>query len=414
MLEYFPKTAATYWANYSVSHATFLGATIGDIDDAVRPYKAFIEANWAVLDQAPDTDADKLFVDIPPHVMEKLEEGNKIWVNGWLSIAERLEKQAADDLKKGRRRSAGGKLLRASALVTGAEWSQRVGEVKSRTFNRMHANFLNGVELTDYPLERLEIPYGEHTLDAMFIPAESKTDALPPVVLFMNGFHSSMDWYVQNGLVEECRKRGVACLLFDHPGSGTARHNKGLALEYQTEKFAKAAIDYLETRDDVDVSRLGLLGTSFGGYYAPRAASLEKRIKACFVWGAMFNWPIEEVFKEGTVDGRISQPIELISIEDFYWFTGKSTKQDLFDYMKKFDLSDVIAQYEGALFILHGENDSQCPLKFHAERTINEAVNASSTELVVIRPEDGGAEHCQLDNINTGRDLLADKIAETL
>ena len=42
-----------------------------------------------------------------------------------------------------------------------------------------------------------------------------------------------------------------------------------------------AVVDWLETRRDVDAARIGLWGVSLGGYYAPRAAAFEKRIKAC-------------------------------------------------------------------------------------------------------------------------------------
>ena len=42
----------------------------------------------------------------------------------------------------------------------------------------------------------------------------------------------------------------------------------------------KAVVDYLETRSDVDLSRIGIWGVSLGGYFAPRAAALEKKIKA--------------------------------------------------------------------------------------------------------------------------------------
>ena len=39
------------------------------------------------------------------------------------------------------------------------------------------------------------------------------------------------------------------------------------------------------TRSDLDTARIGLWGVSLGGYYAPRAAAFEKRIKACIALG---------------------------------------------------------------------------------------------------------------------------------
>jgi dienelactone hydrolase len=39
-------------------------------------------------------------------------------------------------------------------------------------------------------------------------------------------------------------------------------------------------VDYISTRKDVDMSKLALVGVSFGGQLAPRAASREHRFSA--------------------------------------------------------------------------------------------------------------------------------------
>jgi 2,6-dihydroxypseudooxynicotine hydrolase len=47
-------------------------------------------------------------------------------------------------------------------------------------------------------------------------------------------------------------------------------------------------------RDDLDSARIGLWGVSLGGYYAPRAAAFEPRIKACVALSGPYdmaaNW----------------------------------------------------------------------------------------------------------------------------
>ena len=49
-------------------------------------------------------------------------------------------------------------------------------------------------------------------------------------------------------------------------------------------------LDYIDTRRDLDAARIGIWGVSLGGYYAPRAAAFDKRIKACIALGGPFNW----------------------------------------------------------------------------------------------------------------------------
>jgi naringenin degradation protein FdeB len=97
--------------------------------------------------------------------------------------------------------------------------------------------------------------------------------------------------------------RGMAYLAVDFPGQGGALRLKDLHLPPDTERVAKAMIDYLETRPDVDATRVGMQGISMGGYGVPRAASGEKRIKAAFMSSGsydlksdLFEWypPIQE------------------------------------------------------------------------------------------------------------------------
>ncbi len=89
-----------------------------------------------------------------------------------------------------------------------------------------------------------------------------------------------------SGWCHELAARGISTLMVDCPGSGEALRFLGLKARVETEDWAKACVDYLETRSDVDPDRVGLAGWSLGGYYAPRAAAFEKRLKLVVAWGA--------------------------------------------------------------------------------------------------------------------------------
>ena len=51
----------------------------------------------------------------------------------------------------------------------------------------------------------------------------------------------------------------------------------------------KACIDYLVSRPEVDPNRVALLGISMAGYYAPRVAAFDKRIKALIAWSGCYS-----------------------------------------------------------------------------------------------------------------------------
>ena len=125
------------------------------------------------------------------------------------------------------------------------------------------------------PGERVAIPYEGKTLYGNL--RKPAGVAQPPIVMMCMGLDSAkeeMDDYENRFL-----KRGLATLAFDGPGQGEAEYEFGICPEY--EKPVGAVIDWIERRGDLDGGRVGIWGVSLGGYYAPRAACFEKRIKAC-------------------------------------------------------------------------------------------------------------------------------------
>jgi 2,6-dihydroxypseudooxynicotine hydrolase len=134
------------------------------------------------------------------------------------------------------------------------------------------------------PGERVTIPYQGKTL-AGILRKPVGIDK-PPVVVMAVGLDSTKeegDAYEAPFLA-----RGMATLIFDGPGQGEGQYDFAIRGDYEVP--VKAVIDYVETRGDLDTSRIGMWGVSLGGYYAPRAAAFEKRIKACIALGGPFNW----------------------------------------------------------------------------------------------------------------------------
>jgi alpha-beta hydrolase superfamily lysophospholipase len=90
-------------------------------------------------------------------------------------------------------------------------------------------------------------------------------------------------------------RRGMSFIDVDGPGHGGTLREKKLHAPPDSERVAKAVIDYLVTRTDVDPNRIGLHGSSMGGYSGPRCATTEKRIKAVAVWSGAYNL-IDDIF----------------------------------------------------------------------------------------------------------------------
>jgi len=147
---------------------------------------------------------------------------------------------------------------------------------------------------------------------------------------------------------------------------------------------------------------------SLGGYYAPRAAAFEKRFKCCVAWGAI--WDYGEVW-ERRLKSKTGQ--RSVPPFQFTWVFGKDTVEGALEVAKKMSLEGVIDKITCPLLVVHGENDRQIPL-WHAEKTIEGAVNSPRCELKVFTIVEGGTEHCQADNSAMFVDYAADWVADTI
>ena len=74
-------------------------------------------------------------------------------------------------------------------------------------------------------------------------------------------------------LADHLTRNGFAVLRFDDRGFGQSEGDFSKATSFDFATDAKAAIDYLKTRNEIDASKIGLMGHSEGGLVAPIVAS---------------------------------------------------------------------------------------------------------------------------------------------
>jgi dipeptidyl aminopeptidase/acylaminoacyl peptidase len=183
-----------------------------------------------------------------------------------------------------------------------------------------------------------------------------------------------------------------------------------MPVNFDSERWATAAMDWLEKRDDIDAFRVGVVAMSLGGYYAPRAAAFEKRLAACVAWGA--RW--DNVGSHGRI---LRDPNAARSITGWVdhalSYYGARTPDEAYEKIEKMTLNGIADRIACPLLVVHGANDRQVPLE-QAERTVHEAVNSPRAELRVFTAEEGGAEHVGGDLFSPTIDYIADWVAEVL
>lgn len=210
------------------------------------------------------------------------------WITEWTRVAEKNEALAEKFAGEGYKVTANEYYLRASTFYREACWPQPVDEPRMlTTYKKMRENFDKAWKMARPPFERVQINYEGKMLDGYFRKPNNPPGKKFPVVIAFQGADTMAEATIMGGGAYTAR--GMAYLAIDFPGQGGALRLKDLHLPPDTERVAKAMIDYLETRPDVDAGRVGMQGISMGGYGVPRAASGEKRIKAGFMSSGSYD-----------------------------------------------------------------------------------------------------------------------------
>ncbi len=213
------------------------------------------------------------------------------WYSDWLRVAEKNEKIALGFEADERRVTAHEFFRRAADFYRRALLFMPESEPRMiQTYNKLKEMFTKAWEMVPPPFERVEVPYEGHKLEALFYPVRGKPGARYPVIYNYAGADGILFRGNDGGAgAAQYVRRGMAFIDVDGPGHGGALRLKKLYAPPDSERVARAVIDYLETRPDVDGNRIGIHGSSMGGYSAPRCATAEKRIKAAAVWSGAFS-----------------------------------------------------------------------------------------------------------------------------
>ena len=379
MFKYFPTN---YVWNLSVDLAIEMGARIGEIEEMCAPLKE--AANQ------PD------------------KEGVQAFRETWAKMADKLCELAEEDESKGRLLSAGEKYGRAASyLITCERLQAHKAPGRLALYERELALFQKSIALSKENCVRVEIPYEGKHLSGLYVKADG-VKGPAPILIQVNGLDSTKEMKYRVGLPAWLAKRGISSLIVDQPGTGEALRLQGLHARYDSEHWASAIVDYLETHDEVDSSRIGMEGVSLGGYFCPRAVANEPRLALGVCWGANHDW--RDVQKRRLEkEGDFPVPHYWQHVQ---WVWGAKDMDDFMDIAENVHLDGQVEKITVPFLVTHGSKDSQIPLKW-AERTYEQLINSPKRELKIFTEREGGVQHSSFDNsINAGQ-YIADCVAET-
>jgi alpha-beta hydrolase superfamily lysophospholipase len=331
------------------------------------------------------------------------------WWEEWGRMGERLERVADAAASEGREATAGNTYLRAAMYYYTGERMIEPGEQKLGMYRKSLRCAKEGLKRRYRNIEMIDVKYEDAALPAYFMRSPVASGRAPTVVLF-DGLDNCKEMSVLFAGVE-LAFRGFNTLAIDGPGQGEALRLRHIHSRYDYEVAGTAAYEYVASRGDVDPERVAIAAYSLGGYYAPRVAAFEKRYAACVAWGAIFDYHDLWTKRRAAMKAAPANS-QAASHFQVPWVMGVPDMEAAMEKIKRYTLAGVAERIECPTLICHGDRDRLS--NEMVARQLYDAVGAKDKTLKIFRAEEGGFEHCQVDNRQVGTDYIADWLSARL
>lgn len=290
-------------------------------------------------------------------VLERLEGLDPVrWAAAWRDAGEAAWETAAATGDPAARRQA---YLRADGFFFLGRFPSPNHPDKLACAGRERDAYLAAGELFDPPLTRVTVPFAGAPGDGdevVFYYRRPPGVARPPVLVMWGGVDA---WKEQMTAASDLAlAAGIATIAVDGPGTGESPVH-GVP---DADRQFLPVLDWVAAREDLDGARVGLLGRSFGGYWATKLAHVvPERIVAAVNWGggAHFMFQPEWIRRSRHPDSYL---MELV--ETRMRMLGVDTEDDYVKAFARLSLLDqgLLDRPSAPLLLVNGRGDTQCPV----------------------------------------------------
>jgi pimeloyl-ACP methyl ester carboxylesterase len=311
------------------------------------------------------------------------------WLDQWCDTAEFHLQLAREAEQAGRRRTAGEAFVRAALCFHFAKYVWVLDGARNRdATERAREALYEAHHLLDPNAERVQA-----SLDGGTIVANLRRPPgidRPALVIMIPGLDSTKEEFFN--FEQVFIDRGLATLSLDGPGQGETGFE--LPLRHDYEVAVTAILDELQGRADIDLDRVGAAGVSLGGYYAPRSAAFEPRLRAIAGVAGPLNF------------GKLWDDLPVLTREAFVYYSRSADDEAGRQAALRLDLDGVAGRIEQPALVITGKLDRLIPWE-STKRIADQAPNGT---LVVY--EEGN--HVCNNVAYRYRPLLADWLGEQL
>ena len=190
------------------------------------------------------------------------------WAGAFIAVADKYMAEgkaleATDPTK------ANADYIRAWRLYSFGRWPIPASPGKQRSYAKALEAFRAHARFWDPPLEIVHIPFeGKEIIGYLRLPKNVQRPV--PLVIAVNGLDSRKEDLAESfGAI---LPYGIGFLAVDGPGTGQAP----IKVSENADRMLSRVIDYVQTRPEVDKTKLVVHGVSWGAYWAAKLAIVER------------------------------------------------------------------------------------------------------------------------------------------
>jgi dienelactone hydrolase len=221
--------------------------------------------------------------------------------------------------------------------------------------DRKRENYDKYIAVADHKIEWVELPYRGKSLPGIFhLPPNYQAGSKVPAIVAISG----MDGFKERSvaLKDGWMDRGYAVLAFEGPGYWEPPL-RGLYIDVQGwTEAAKTVADWLANRPEVDATKIGMTGSSFGSFFTAIMMAADARFKACAVTGTCYEPGGETIFNQASPTFK----------KRFMFMSGITDEREFDDFRTTIDWNGYAQNIKGAYMVACGEYDQLCPTE-HTE-----------------------------------------------
>lgn len=209
------------------------------------------------------------------------------------------------------------------------------------------------------PIQKVSVPFagraGEGS-EVILLVRRPANVARPPVVLMWGGVDACKEQ--MTAASDALLAQGVATVAMDNAGTGESPV-RGVQ---DAERQFLVAMDWVAAQADLAGARVGLLGRSFGGYWATKLAHLvPERIAGAVNWGGGAHHMFQSDWVQAS---RYPDSYLMELVETRRRMLGAADDAEYVAFFQRLSLLDqgLLDQPCAPLLLVNGKEDRQCPV----------------------------------------------------